>query len=204
MAGRLLDRLPIESLRQVCRRLPCDSALNFTLVCLSIYHACQDWTVWRAVVTQALPEAVHLDTPNTGWKQYAIAAAKATTSDGQWKTEDISSWLPQMVALHHPSVTQGDVTSLTRLWGTTMGQFCSTNLSEQEATRLLSSVEQHDAKTWLSAQAASFSLTVRYLSIPTPIERPRDQPLCIPWLPTDDPAQDMNLASEEQAQCVVI
>lgn len=194
-----LDRLPIELLRQICRKLPCQSALNFILTCRSIHHACKDWTVWRAVVTQALPNATHLDLPTTAsWKSYAIAAAKATatTPNRPWTIKDLGTWLPQMSALQNPAVARCDFTFLAALWGITAGGIPHAQYVENDVRHLSGVVRGYDAETCFAAQAASFALAVRFLEREGLIERPRDWLWSVPWLPTDD--------GEDQAKCVAI
>lgn len=98
---RSLERLPVEILQRIVGYLTAISAFDFLLVCRNIYNACDDWTVWRAIVKASLD--LPAGSPNSKeitkgmWKRFAVADMKA---DQASHVDNVTAWLPQMMALH--------------------------------------------------------------------------------------------------------
>jgi hypothetical protein len=195
MAATSLDGLPKELIRQICSCLPCESALRFTFVCRFIYQACDDWTVWQTVATRSGRWMSSLSIPISGnrnaWKRYVVAAAKAEVNFGNWTLRDLDEWLPQVAALCHPAVLEGQTSSLMQLYELTLHdpalkQFCESSLSGESRD-----FEKLSIHAWQRAQAAAFSASVHYLSLQAPGEECGPLACTVPWLPTSslDPDQ---------------
>jgi hypothetical protein len=207
----LFTRLPKELLRQISSNLPCQSALDLLLVSRYVYLACNDWTVWQAVAAQHLPNLRYpgsLAEPNTtstqGWKRFAIAAAKAERSAGRWTIKDLREWMLQLAALGHPSIVQSDDPSLDQLYSTTLFNPTSAQTNESHPSVTVESVQKSTLQTWQLAQAAAFTITMRYLSIPAPSQSCSAVDLqSVPWLRTSSFVWD-GASKEEQAKYVAV
>jgi hypothetical protein len=182
-----LTSLPKELLRQICSHLPCQSAFQLLLVCRFVYQACDDWTVWRAIVTQSglYPTSLPLLGSNyyAGWKQYAIASAKAENCRGNYTTRDLEQWLPQLVALRHRTVLQCDTLSFSQLYNSTFHDLTSRPRCDYTVAISGDRFDEFTLQTWLLAQAAAFSLTMRLLLQPSPHTYSRTLMCTGPWLP---------------------
>lgn len=115
----ILPALSTEILRQICSNLPGSSALTFLRVCRSIHRACDDWTVWRAVIRNGGQYPGGIVSAGSGnreaWKRYVIAAVKVDQTQQHWGTKDFSRWLPQIAALGDPDIWQSAVPFLEHL-----------------------------------------------------------------------------------------
>jgi hypothetical protein len=207
MAATSLDGLPKELIRQICSCLPCESALRFTFVCRFIYQACDDWTVWRTVVTRNGRYIGALTTPASGdrdaWKQYVIAAAKAEGNSRNWRLQDLEEWFPQAAALCHPAILEGQTSSLMQLYGlalhdSTLGDGC-----ESTPSRFNYDFKNLSTHTWQLVQAAAFSLSMHYLAIQVPSEECDELARAVPWLPTNPPEIEQTNTEETKKIAVI-
>lgn len=110
MSDPQLDRLPVELLQKILANLPSTDALACTLICRSIYTACNHWSAWRDLVAtqHTLPHArysaLRKSTDYGIWKRYVVADALAR----QYKVlqkQDIERWLLPMIALQRTLYT---------------------------------------------------------------------------------------------------
>lgn len=165
----LID-LPTELLRRICGLLPCHSALDFILVCRVTHNACDDWTVWRAVLVHSgdfpsvLPDTENHDV----WKPYVIASTKALTSYEHWTTKDIEGYLPQLFSLCHSRLMQSNGICLDGLYDSI----------------LANAIQISSLSGWQQAQAAAFCTAVRYFGLNSTVEEQKDSLSSIPWPPT--------------------
>ncbi|KAH5786245.1 hypothetical protein HBI88_066770 [Parastagonospora nodorum] len=203
MSKSSLVSLPRELLRKICCELPCAAALEYLLVSRLIYQICDDWTVWRMLVKKNF---YHVETAIEGksdiWKRYTVAAAKATTLSN-WSTQDLEMWLPQVAASRHPAILSKDVSALIRLYNSV---FNSSVDAYQDMNLLSLSSERVYANTqadWCRAQAAAFTLTIRYFSTPAPPDCIEDSLESVSWLPIDV-SHNTQLSPAEQDKHVTI
>jgi hypothetical protein len=170
MASLSLSSLPRELLRHICGNLPCSSALDFLLVCRSIYRDCNDWTVWREIARQdiesfsggAIPIVGELDR----WKRYVVAATKATSFSGCRSVKDLQEWLPQLAALSHPSVLHVSLWSLSEPYVVMFHSHAVSRAAEPVLPPPSTGVVEFSLHSWKLAQAAAFSLAMYHLSAP--------------------------------------
>jgi hypothetical protein len=194
----LLVGLPKELIRHICSYLPCESALEFILVCRSTYQACDDWTVWRTVAIRSGGYISPVFIPTIGnqsaWKQYVIAATKAEDCDGHWTTRDLEDWLPQVVALGHPTVLQGQTSSLMQLYNLSLHDPAPAQNSCLTPPGTAVTFNTLSLHTWHLAQAAAFTVSVHYLAMQTLGEDCGELLCAVPWLPTNSPDFDQSNA----------
>ena len=106
-----VDNLPVEILQRVASYLPATAALRFLRVNRSIYKACNDRQVFKAIVNNrnaydgpiwtTIP--LSADSPTSAWARYAVADLKAR----RWRPErhssptiirDVVRWAPQLMS----------------------------------------------------------------------------------------------------------
>jgi hypothetical protein len=189
-----LTSLPKELLRQICSHLPCQSAFKLLLVCRFLRQTCDDWTVWRAIVTQSAlyPSSLPLlgSSYDAGWKQYAMASAKAENRRGNHTTRDLEEWLPQLAALRHRTVLQCDILSFSQLYDSTFHDLTSRPNYDDTVAISGDRFDDFTLQTWLLAQAAAFSLTMRLLLQPNSRTYSRTLMCTGPWRPTQVPTRE--------------
>jgi hypothetical protein len=160
--------------------------------------------VWRKIVKKNFYHAneTAIEVKSDIWKRYTVAGAKFTKLS-EWSTEDLERWLPQVAATYHPAVFCKDASALVRLYNSTL----SSSMDAREGLSLLSissaPVCANTEVDWYRAQAAAFSLAVRYFSIPAPLESYEDSIQSVSWLPIDV-SHDTQLSPAERDKHVTI
>lgn len=163
---------------------------------------CNDWTIWPDFVTRDLPDGTSPNIPNDVCKAYAAATTKAFQVGENPCTEDCGTWLPQVAALCHSSVTKGDTTTLSRLWTVTVGDD-TTILSEKDLFSLAHSAESRASNAWFLAQATGFILAVHYFSLQNSTTAQRLL-VSAPWLPANGTPLAFHTLPTERAKIAAI
>lgn len=190
-----LTSLPTEILREICGYLSISSTLTFLHVSRTIYHACNEWMLWRDLVKQSrrYPSGVPLvgsEGDADAWKRYAIAAHRAASRRREieawtesecwidfkcWTDRDLETWLPQLVVLGRVNLIKSQDSAQFR-------DDCDSAL-KSISSELTEEMDVLDARSWKRVQAAAFCLSAKDLKRPfsgwSPLQ-PIDQWLEIP------------------------
>jgi hypothetical protein len=168
MGYHTLIDLPTEILRKICGILPCCSALDFPLVCRITYRACDDWTVWIAVLIHSgnFPNGLP-DTKDRGaWKSYTIAARRAMASYEHWTTRDFEGYMPQLFSLCHTRLLQSNGLHLEHIYNSTIAKATLAHNGETVHARATGRVGTYTLSIRQQAQAVAFCTAVHYFGFP--------------------------------------
>ncbi|RDL31110.1 uncharacterized protein BP5553_09899 [Venustampulla echinocandica] len=173
MANQSIVALPTSILQHIASCLPPTSALNLLLACKKTCNSCDYWTVWRTIIenSSSFPSGINSagETNRHMWKRYAMADIKAGQVDGR---SHFTSWMPQLMALHHRVVSAADPHTLYPFSSPTnynpeQADFdCRMPLPGEFPLSVYPTNPESPApiEAWRIAQASSFCLSTRLLS----------------------------------------
>lgn len=174
MCQPALSHLPAELIRSIAGLLPSADVLALRATCRTLLQACNDWTLWRHIVTLRLPRAV-LSSPallrcghnHSLWENYLIADSFATGGTRVVHIDDVDKWLPHIVTLQHPILATLDSSSLRQL----CDPICDAALPSTPALpppspkcSVTDSTTAFNLQAWQRVQAAAFCLSARLMS----------------------------------------
>ena len=97
----MLSELPLEILRLIHTHLSPEASLCFAHSCKNTYHACDDWTVWRTIVSGSVRSTkapiTELDTKSIESTTKMAGASIARREEELCKRAAVEQCMPQLM-----------------------------------------------------------------------------------------------------------
>jgi hypothetical protein len=96
----MLSELPLEILRLIRTHLSPEASLCFAHSCKNTYHACDDWTIWRVIVSGSVHSTkasiTELET-SIGSTNKMAGASVARRKEDSCKRTAVEQCMPQLM-----------------------------------------------------------------------------------------------------------
>ncbi len=171
-----LDSIPVEIIQRIASFSPCESVLALLRVNRRLYKACNDDAVFKAVIRNGNGQNIiqpwdsdllSQTASRSGWARFALADSRArrwiapAQSGGQngdrgspedTRIGDIWRWAPQLVALQHPFIAEGDVLGLVSRFNSLWTADLDTSAIDAKAFCIAATILHHGTQPGQNAE----------------------------------------------------